>query len=251
MIALVLLAGTAWAQSAPPDPKKRAAELYELGGRLFAAKQYDEAAKMFAESYSLDPLPAALFNRARCLEESGKAAEAIEAFRAYLEADPDGGGSAEAQTRLLALERKLEADRLREAEERRRREAEERRRREATMPRTEEVVVDRGAPLRLAGFTTAGGGALLFTAGILFGVHAANLDDQLSSHAGPWTERELAMEDDGKLAERLQIGLMITGGAALATGAVLATIGLYFSEEVEVRPIVRPDSGGASVSLRF
>ena len=89
------------------DRKVKAEELYSLGAKLFEARQYAEAARLFDQSYRLDPVPSALFNKARCLEESKDTEAAVAAFRAYLDADPDGPGSAEAQTRLLSLERAL------------------------------------------------------------------------------------------------------------------------------------------------
>lgn len=250
-VALVIAVATPALAQRDEDPKKRASALYELGARLFAAKQYAEAAKMFGESYELDPVPSALFNQARCLEESGQNEAAVAAFRAYLEADAAGSGAEEAQSRMLALERELEAKRKREADQRRRREEAERRAREARRPTTEEVAVDRGKTFRIAGYATAGGGAALMIGGMLFGLHASDLDRQLSDHAGGWTERELELERDGERAEKLQIGFMVVGGAAVVAGAALATVGWMRSNEIEVRPIVTPDGGGASVSLRF
>jgi tetratricopeptide (TPR) repeat protein len=244
---LIALAGPARG-----DDKKRAAKLYDLAAELFVAKQYAEAAKLFAESFALDPLPSALFNQARCLEESGQREAAIVAFRGYLEADPRGAGVAEAQSRMLAMERELEAERrVKEREaEKRRREQEAKRRAEAG-PETVEVSVDRGATLRLAGYITAGAGVGMLAAGIGFGIRARGLDRELSEHDGGWTDTELDKESSGILAERLQIGFLVAGGVAVAAGTALGVVGLMRSDVVEVRPVVSKDTAGASVSVAF
>lgn len=248
--ALVIAAAIA-AHAAPAraDDKARAAELYELGSRLFAAEQYAEAARLFAESYQLDALPAALFNQARCLEESGQTEKAAGAFRAYLEADPDGPGATEAEARLLALERALEQRREREAaKERARREAAERARQARA---TKMVEVDRGRTLRLAGYITAGAGVAATITGVIFGARASRLAGDLETPREQWTDADVDAFNSGVFAERMQIGLLIGGGVAIITGAVLATIGHQRSSVLEVRPVISPDSSGATVTVRF
>ena len=240
--AIVVALTIAYAAPVAADDSERAAELYELGMRLFQAKQYAEASELFAESYKLDPLPAALFNQARCLEESGQHAAAATAFRAYLEADPDGAGAREAEARLLALERRLERARREAAEKEASREVAE----TASRPdRRRFVEVDRGRDLRIAGYATAGGGVAATIAGVLFGARARRLGEELETPKSEWNDADVEKFEDGLFAERMQIGLLIGGSAAIVTGAVLAVIGHQRVDVVEVGP------DGASVTMRF
>ena len=82
----VLLAGLL--VSAAPDAVEQARTDFERGAALYRAGSYREALAAFEEAQARSPAPQALFNIARCHERLGEFADAVEAYRAYVEAAP-------------------------------------------------------------------------------------------------------------------------------------------------------------------
>jgi hypothetical protein len=67
-------------------------------------KRYDEALREFSAAYELDPRPVCLYNIAWALERLGRAPEALDAYRVYLEgADPADASIADAQRAVREL----------------------------------------------------------------------------------------------------------------------------------------------------
>lgn len=83
-----------------------AQEIIEAGADAFRAARYDEALISFTKAYeALPDQPRLLWNVGRCLEELGRADEALDAFERYLERESgDSAGTREALTKVASLQ---------------------------------------------------------------------------------------------------------------------------------------------------
>jgi tetratricopeptide (TPR) repeat protein len=82
----------------------RAAELNEAGARLYRERHYRQAIEKFIEAHAIDKDANLLFNIARCYEELGDNAAAIEKYTAYVNAPgTDAAGRLRAEQSLRAL----------------------------------------------------------------------------------------------------------------------------------------------------
>jgi hypothetical protein len=95
--------------------------------------------------------------------------------------------------------------------------------------------VDNGGALRIVGFITMGVGAAAIGAGSYFGLSSSSKQDEIESsiaNGQPWSAERQATYDDGESAATLANVLFISGGVALAAGAVLTIIGYSKKNEV-------------------
>ncbi len=79
----------------------------EEGQRLFLAKDYEKAAKVFEQGYEHYPYSAFLFNAGVCYEKLGRPRSALVAFGRYLDKDPKAPDAPLVQERLARLEAAL------------------------------------------------------------------------------------------------------------------------------------------------
>jgi tetratricopeptide (TPR) repeat protein len=82
---MTTLTGGAFAESAQ-DAQSR--EHFQRGQKLFDAADYTGALGEFQQSYALTKYPAILYKIALCQDQLGHTAEAIDAYKQYLAADP-------------------------------------------------------------------------------------------------------------------------------------------------------------------
>ena len=75
------LAHAADASSEVSERGARVSELNEAGAKYYSARSYRRAIEKFIEAYAIDRDPNLLFNIARCYEELGETAAAIEKYR--------------------------------------------------------------------------------------------------------------------------------------------------------------------------
>jgi tetratricopeptide (TPR) repeat protein len=101
----VLLAGLLL--SATPDAVEQARTDFERGAALYRAGNYREALSAFEEAQARSPAPQALFNIARCHDRLGEFVDAVEAYRAYLQAAPAAADRATVQARIDELQSRL------------------------------------------------------------------------------------------------------------------------------------------------
>jgi tetratricopeptide (TPR) repeat protein len=90
--------------------EKEAHEHYVRGQALLDAADYDGALKEFSRSYELTRYPAIFYRIALCQDQLGHAAEAIEAYRQYLESDPQSTRRAGIEARIEKLRAMLPAE---------------------------------------------------------------------------------------------------------------------------------------------
>jgi hypothetical protein len=92
-VLILVSAGPAGAQ-----PATSARAHYEGGTKLGRLQRYGDALREFRAAYEIDPRPICLYNIAWALEHLGKAPDALDAYRAYLDsADPADATVADAR----------------------------------------------------------------------------------------------------------------------------------------------------------
>jgi tetratricopeptide (TPR) repeat protein len=124
---VTLVVADARAQTAADRTK--AAEHFQQAEAYFQVAAYDAAIREYEAAYALVPKPGFLFNVGLCHEALGDRAKALDHYRRYLAAAPDGQAAAEARARVLGLERAIaDAERAAAEDERRQQEAAERER---------------------------------------------------------------------------------------------------------------------------
>jgi len=106
---LALCGSPRFASAAPPDPDpntgdpdtgegRNALEWYDRGIELADEEDYVGAAEAFLRSFAIQPTAAALLNAAYAYEAGGRAREAVDAYRLYID-DPDAEAALQAQAR--------------------------------------------------------------------------------------------------------------------------------------------------------
>jgi tetratricopeptide (TPR) repeat protein len=110
-------------ETARSGADEEARTLFVEGRAAFDAGRFDSAARAFRRAYSLSPRPELLYNLAFALDRLRADEEALERYRAYLDAAPESPNRPSVEARIAALERAV-AERRAEAEERARLETE-------------------------------------------------------------------------------------------------------------------------------
>jgi len=77
--------------------------------KMFSEGRYADAASRFERAYSVKPVPAILYNLARCYEKLKDVPRALRAFRDYLRQEPKAPDRKKVEASILALEKKLRA----------------------------------------------------------------------------------------------------------------------------------------------
>ena len=72
--------------------------------QAFSAGEYEVALERFRQAYQLSPRPTLLYNIAATLDRLRRDEEALEGFKAYLEASPDAEDRTEIEARIRVLE---------------------------------------------------------------------------------------------------------------------------------------------------
>ena len=75
----------------------------ETGQEAFLGERFEEAAAAFLSAYEARPFSAFLYNAGVAYEELERAAEAVEQYRAYLEAEPDAADREDVEARIARL----------------------------------------------------------------------------------------------------------------------------------------------------
>jgi len=97
-IVSITLVTRAWGA---PD---RASALYEQGVRAYNVGRYAEAAQSFQAAYVISGQPGLLFNIAQSFRQQGDCGQALEFYRSYLRAKPDGDPGGAVTRRISEME---------------------------------------------------------------------------------------------------------------------------------------------------
>jgi tetratricopeptide (TPR) repeat protein len=232
---------TAHAQPAPPAPRPEPAParslpapdtskieaLFVEGTKHYDLGEWDAAIARFKQAYALMPDPSFLFNLGQSYRQKNSCREATAAYKSYLRHAPDED-RAKVEQFLRELEPCVKAE-------------EERARRLAPPPR----LSSRHVKLRWAGLATGAVGALLAGGGVFFTVKAINTENDAEARCRTLCNGAdlVALEREGKQADRNAKLLYAVGGAAVAAGATLFLYTVLRADYVTVEPT----PGGAIV----
>jgi tetratricopeptide (TPR) repeat protein len=86
-------------RSAPPGARER----FQEGWKAFREGDHRRALRIFLESFAEVPTAGMQYNIARCHEELGDPARAIQSYRLYLELDPEASDAATVEERIARL----------------------------------------------------------------------------------------------------------------------------------------------------
>lgn len=244
----VLLACSAATAHADDDSIARANVLFEQAQAKYAAGEFRAAIVLFEEAYSLARDPVYLFNIAQSHRKLFDCVGASTHFERFLAESTELDAAQRNQIKAWMKE-------LVPCVEERRREAATRRK---TDQRISGVVspdrfreVDHGRRYRLAGIATTGLGAVLITAGVVYGRRGANVKAELAAACATgcdWNDTLESKERRGERANVLSFASYLGGGVAVAGGLALYLIGR--SKPIE-RILIAPTTGGATVAARF
>jgi len=273
-LALVAPVTSVVAQPAPMSEagKKKIAKSYvDAGLAAQDAGDYPTALEMYGKAYALIPHPIMLFNQGQAHRLAGHRDQAIAVYRQFLATSPKGSEAATAAKWLSTLESeaatetaaadaaRVQAAQAAQAKDDARRaeaarQAAERAaaasplvvddpRTAPTEPTRIAVTRDRGKPLRLAGLVAGGVGVASLGVGLVFGLKARSISDDLSQHNAPY---DPSMVDDGEAANRNLIIAVAAGGVLVAGGATLYFLGRARGHESTTVSLA-PRGGGAMV----
>ncbi len=93
--------------STPPGDVEQARADFERGAALYRAGDFRAALEAFEAAQARAPAAETLFNIARCQEQLGQLADAVESYSAYLASAPDAPDRAAVSARVLALRARL------------------------------------------------------------------------------------------------------------------------------------------------
>ena len=221
---------------------QRAIALFEQSVEAYRAGRFADAATMLREAYGLEPAAVLLYNLARALDADGQIVEARDAYRRYLEAEPNAEQSATCARRIEVLDAQIAA-----AER-------------AAQPPVEVVTPAETTP-PIAPITTppSDGGADAIPAWVVMGVGAAAavggavlIGVAVSRHeaavAEPVSARAAEIDAEAVTLRDVGIATLVVGGVAAAAGltwGIVASSSGGTSTQVSIGP------SGLSVSGTF
>jgi hypothetical protein len=235
----------------PDQIPTKARELVERGRAAHDSGDYDGAVSAFKEAYVLAPSPGLLFNIAQAYRLGGKCDESAWMYRRFLDTNPTGDRRQLAETNLALVEKcghgglrvGIDPPKL-----------------EAKVPVPDDknqvidtpVYVDRAAAFKRAGLGVgvAGGVALIGAAVFAIDAHEqSNTVAKVYAKGGKWADVKDA-DERGRRAETFATVLGISGGLAVAGGAILYAVGHHYenAQHVAVTPTGR---GGAQVTMSW
>ncbi|MBA3819487.1 MAG: hypothetical protein H0X17_11385 [Deltaproteobacteria bacterium] len=259
--ALSLVSVTAGAQPTPTAAQKQqAGDLTKQAIAKSQASEHQAAIDLYLEAYALVPLAVLLSNVGAEHQKLKQPVLALKYFCMYLEKDPKGQSWTFATAQAVTLQLELGNQDATEAEPCKAPVV------VVTPPPPDPVVAPpvqpaptettSGGGLRLVGLGAAGAGVIALGVGVVFGMKAKTVSDQISDHPmdEQWPADIRDLEAKGQAHEDKQVLFMIAGGALLATGTVLYLVGgpkQRSAEQVTIMPTLSPDGAGFAARGSF
>jgi tetratricopeptide (TPR) repeat protein len=269
ILGIFMMAASALAKEAPNADLEKARAHFKSAEGLFRSGAYDRAIDEYQAAHALAPRPGLLYNIGAAYRKKAETTgsiddkkQAVEYYRKYLEADPGGKATADANGYIVALTEEIAAASPAAPAEP-----------EPVSPRVEPRPVtppppppltappppppepaappaeSRTSALRIAGIATAGVGVALVATGVYFGLKSKSISDEIDGLHDHWDQ---GLYDSGQSAQRNAYIFVGVGAAALAGGAVMYFLGHRDdSPAVSVRPSVTPLGGAVVLSGRF
>jgi len=229
-----------------PSTRTLAASHFRQGQAYFQHEDYDRAIAEYQAAFDLSAEPSLIFNIGLCHDRMNRPEPALQAFQRYLALAPGGSVADEARNdvaRLTPVVARLAAERA--AGEARRREDEARRRDAAAAAarRQDEAAARR---VRVGRYIAIGGGAVA-VAGAAMHLVAFRTRDRLEN-----PESYDAYRDDKpsfRIQRNVAYGLYAAGGAAIATGLIIALTANHHREGPQLSAALVP--GGAAMVVEW
>jgi tetratricopeptide (TPR) repeat protein len=211
------------------NPRQAAAKHFVRGKALQDAGSYDEAIAEYEQGYALVNTPGVFYSIAQCYRLAGNKRRAVEYYRRYLDALPDGEGAPAAREYIVTLTREIDAEPKPEPPPAP----------VVTPPAPAPIVAPEpaepaappygawqwsGIALGLSGLVAAGFGTY-------YQLHAYRLDNEISQETRPettgesplpmsmWTKELTDKYYEGVRDQKIALGLFIGAGALVLGGA--------------------------------
>jgi tetratricopeptide (TPR) repeat protein len=237
---VIVLAGSQ-AQAAVENVEV-ARQHYETAVQFYDLGRFEDAIREFESAYAAKQDPAFLYNLAQSFRRLGDSKRALELYKNFLLRMPETPKRAEVERRIESLQELVDQAAARNATA------------PQSVPAATTSVVSPGPAantaekaemprtLRIAGLATAGAGILGIVGGVVFGLRARSLGNQVSN-APVFVSSD---DEAGKESEVLQWVCYGVSAAALATGAVLFYLGRPDTKpaRVAVAPVLWPQGAG-------
>src|SRR4029077_17254197 len=107
LASLLAIAALAAPAQAADDATAQARSHYEMGLKLFDAREHEQALIEFSKANELTPRPAALFMMAQCEYLMGRLKDASIHYQRYATENPDGEFAALARDRVESIAKRL------------------------------------------------------------------------------------------------------------------------------------------------
>jgi tetratricopeptide (TPR) repeat protein len=222
VVTALALPGSAVGQPTPPpsgDPsaKKQALDLFAQSDKAYKAGEFERAAQLLRDAYTLFPEPILLYNLARALEGVGDFQGAIDQYQQYLASATDVGDRG-------AIERRIDTLRTQLADKAKREAAAQQadKDRQAALAAAEKAERDRRRSKRsILPWVTLGVGVVVVAGGAGMGVLANQKHDDA---IGEPIQAEAAHLQDTAESYALGANIMFVAGGAIALGGVIWAI---------------------------
>jgi tetratricopeptide (TPR) repeat protein len=258
--ALVLATGIAHAQ---PAPNAAADAALTEGRRLYDVREWDKAIAKFKEAYTLRPDAAALFNLAQSYRLKGDCANASGFYKTYKRNFPEEKNIAKvdkfivemdacAKTQPAVVEPVTPGDPP-----------------PVVVPQNPVPVITTSPPeepppppvgsdrswMKWTGIAMAGVGAASIGLGVKFGLDGSAAKDDLAKACATscTSAQALAIEDDGRAANKKAYIFTAVGGALVVGGVVMFVVSRMGGESQpeESSVAITPVAGGATATYSF
>jgi tetratricopeptide (TPR) repeat protein len=276
------------ASSAQSETRNSAESHFLKGKKAYTLGRFDEAIAEFEKAYDADPAPIFIFNIAQSHKQNGNYQRALFFYRRYLQENPKAKDRAGVEERIRAMETRL-ADQTASAPKPvaapppppppppdatvetsppappppTRPTVEASPPPAAAPPSTISIPSSPAPPppmtppsskpsrgLVVAGVTVGSVGVAMLVGGILAGVHASRLHDEVTCAGCTF---DSSKDGSSSRFRTLSYVAYAVGGTALTTGAVLTVVGTTAKNNASVAftPWLAPDATGAAVAGRF
>jgi len=272
IVALSLVSGHA-ALGQQTLKREIAKRYYKLGEKLYEASNYPDALAKFQKAYKLAPMPALLFNIARCHEVMAELEQAIKYYEQYLEEKPQAKNRDLVQNRLVNLRQRLAARKARAPQRPPTPSAPP----ATSQPASRPTSLPSSLPIpqppggaeprsrwkRTTGWITLGVGVAALGTGLVLGGLAQGKAEEYTDAAVP--QQKMPFQDledirrSGESLEGAQIMTLIIGGVVTAAGGALLLWdhlerpgpGSDDSVSARVLPYFTASGGGLAGQLEF
>ena len=210
-LALAIALGTCVvARVAAADPQADAERFYNDGQAAYDDKRFDDAIAAWHKAYDLSKLAALQFNLAQAQRLGGHCTAAVDAYKAFIKADPTSPQRPDAESRLREIEPCPAAPAVVQVV--------------SPPPPPITKPIEPGSHGHAGAYVVGGLGVALAIGGGVFGAQAASAASDVKAACASgcaWTPALADQESTGKRDQTLQYALYGAGAVAIVTAVLL------------------------------